>query len=158
MFRKSLVLLPAVLLVAISGFACGDDDDGGGGATTSAAGGGTAVSVELNEFTVTIDPDSVPAGEIEFSVENIGGETHEFVVVKTDLAEDALPTAPDGSFDEEGEGVEVVDEIEDIASKTTQTLTVDLEAGAYVLVCNIVDETEGESHYAEGMHTSLTVE
>jgi hypothetical protein len=48
-------------------------------------------------------------------------DTHEFVVFKTDLAADALPTASDGSVDEEGEGVELVDEIEDIAVGDTPT-------------------------------------
>jgi len=149
MFRRSLLLIPAVLLVAGLAFTACDDDDDGGGATT--------VNVELNEFTVSADPDSVDAGEVKFTVENIGEETHEFVIVQTDLEADALPTGDDGSVDEEGEGVEVIDEIEDIASGSTQELTVDMEAGSYVLFCNVVDE-EGDVHYAEGMHTSFTVE
>ena len=47
-----------------------------------------------------------------------------------------------------------------IASETTEELTANLEAGSYVLLCNIVEEEDGEteSHYAEGMHTSFTVE
>ena len=154
MLRRSLLLIPAVLLVAgVTFTACDDDDDGDGG-------GATTVNVELNEFTVTADPDSAEAGEVEFVVENIGAETHEFVIVQTDLEPDALPTAEDGSVDEEGEGVTVIDEIEDIASETTQNLSVDLEAGSYVLFCNVVDESDDppESHYAEGMHTGFTVE
>ena len=41
------------------------------------------------------------------------------------------------------------------------TTTLDLEAGDYVLLCNIVEEEEDgevESHFAEGMHTTFTVE
>jgi uncharacterized cupredoxin-like copper-binding protein len=152
MFRRFLLLIPALLLVAGLAFtACDDDDeeDDGGGAAT--------VDVELNEFTVSAAPDSVDAGEVEFVVENIGDETHEFVIAQTDLDADALPTGDDGSVDEEGGGVEVVDEIEDIASGSTQNLTADLEAGSYVLFCNIVDD-EGDVHYAEGMYTGFTVE
>jgi uncharacterized cupredoxin-like copper-binding protein len=149
MFRRSLLLIPAVLLVAGLAFTACDDDDDGGGATT--------VNVELNEFTVSADPDSVDAGEVKFTVENIGEETHEFVIVQTDLEADALPTGDDGSVDEEGEGVEVIDEIEDIASGSTQELTVDMEAGSYVLFCNVVDD-EGDVHYGEGMHTSFKVQ
>jgi len=155
MFHKSMLLVPALLMVAGLAFtACDDDDDDG-----SDSGDGT-VNVELNEFVVSADPDSVGAGEVKFVVENIGEETHEFVVVKTDLDAESLPTGEDGAFDEEGDGVTVVDEIEDIASGTTQDLTVDLEAGSYVLVCNIVDDADDppESHYAEGMHTGFTVE
>jgi hypothetical protein len=164
MSRSLLLLVPAVLVLAVAGsVACGDDDDDsgdGGGATTSAANGATGVTVELNEFAVTVDPDSVAAGERAFSVENIGAEVHEFVVVKTNLPEEGLPTLDDGSFDEEGAGVEVVDEIEDIASGDTQELTVAMEAGEYVLLCNLVEEEggEAESHFAEGMHTGFTVE
>ena len=45
-----------------------------------------------------------------------------------------------------------VDEIEDIAVGATPTLTVDLAAGHYVLLCNI------ETHYAQGMHADLDVQ
>jgi hypothetical protein len=57
--------------------------------------------------------------------------------------------------------MEVVDEIEDIPVGETPTLTVDLEPGAYALICNIVqEEPDGtlEAHYAEGMRTGFTVE
>jgi hypothetical protein len=159
-----LFFFPAVLtLLALSLVACGDDDDNGGdggnGATTNAAEGG-AIDVQLTEFDVTADPASASAGDLEFAVENVGAETHEFVIVKTDLAAAELPVLEDGSFDEEGEGVEVVDEIEDIASAATANLTVSMEAGSYVLLCNLVEEEDGEaeSHYAEGMHTGFSVE
>ncbi len=150
--RTHLLFTPAVLLVAASGFvACGDDDDDGGA---------TTVDVKLNEFVITADPDSAPAGDVDFSVENIGEETHEFVIVETGLAPDALPTAEDGSVDEEGEGITEVDEIEDIESGATAELSTSLEAGSYVLFCNIVEDVDGEieSHYQEGMHTGFTVD
>jgi hypothetical protein len=35
---------------------------------------------------------------------------------------------------------------------------VDLDAGNYVLICNIWDEDEQESHYQEGMRAAFTVE
>jgi uncharacterized cupredoxin-like copper-binding protein len=79
-------------------------------------------------------------------------------VIKTDLAPDALPTDENGAVEEEGEGMEVIDEIEDIPVGETQTLTVDLDAGNYVLICNIFDEEEQEAHYSMGMRTAFTVE
>jgi len=79
-------------------------------------------------------------------------------VFATDLAPDALPTAPDGSVDETGEGVELIDEIEDIPVGETQSVTVELESGNYVLICNIWDEDEQEAHYQEGMRVAFTVE
>jgi hypothetical protein len=33
----------------------------------------------------------------------------------------------------------------------------DLEAGNYVLICNIWDEGEQEAHYQEGMRTTFEV-
>jgi uncharacterized cupredoxin-like copper-binding protein len=128
-----------------------------------ACGGGeeTTVAVTLQEFSVLPAQDSAPAGSITFDVENTGPEDiHEFVVIKTDLAPDALPTAEDGSVDETGEGIEVIGEIEDLATGSTETLNVDLDAGSYVLICNIVEEEGGDTlvHYALGMRTGFTVE
>lgn len=152
--RYYLLIGAAVVLLALLAVACGDDDDDDGGDD----GGGATVNVLLSEFVVEADPGSASAGDVTFAVTNEGEETHEFVIVKTDLAEDALPTADDGSVDEEGAGVEVIDEIEDIGAGADGEVTANLEAGAYVLLCNIVEEDDDESHYAEGMHTAFTVE
>jgi uncharacterized cupredoxin-like copper-binding protein len=145
------VVVGAVWLFAA---ACGDDDDGGGAAE------GGEVNVVLSEFIVEPDPDSADAGEITFVVDNQGGETHEFVVVEAASA-DELPVDDDGAFDEAAFGEDnVLGEIEDVNSGDTQELTLDLEPGDYVLLCNVVEEedTEVESHFAEGMHASFTVE
>jgi hypothetical protein len=127
----------------------------------ASCGGGeeTTVDVTLQEFAVLPAQDSAPAGTITFQVENTGpDDIHEFVVLKTDLAPDALPTDENGAVTEEGEGIEVIDEIEDIPVGETPSLTVDLDAGNYVLICNIWDEEEQEAHYAQGMRTAFTVE
>src|SRR5919108_6690512 len=132
------------------------------GMTACVGGEETTVAVTVQEFSVLPAQDSAPAGSITFEVENTGPEdTHEFVVIKPDLAPDALPTAEDGSVDETGEGIdEVIGEIEDIAVGSTDTLSTDLDAGSYVLVCNIVEEEGGDTlvHYALGMRTGFTVE
>lgn len=130
-------------------------------AFAACGGGGATVGVTLQEFSVITDESSASAGEVTFEVENTGpDDVHEFVVIKTDLAPDALPTGEDGSVDEAGEGIEVIDEIEDIPVGDTPSLTVDLDAGNYVLICNIVEEHEGEieAHYTLGMRTAFTVE
>ncbi len=57
----------------------------------------------------------------------------------------------DGDVDEEGEGVTHIDEVEDIAGGSSESLTVKLDAGKYVLICNL------PSHYEQGMHTGFTV-
>lgn len=124
----------------------------------ASCGGGEAVEVTLQEFSIGTEPTSAGAGEVTFDVSNDGpDDVHEFVLFKTDLGITELPTDENGAVVESGEGLELVDEIEDIAVGDSQSLTVDLDAGSYVIVCNIWDEDEQEAHYAEGMRTSFTV-
>jgi len=122
-----------------------------------AAGGGT-VKVTLSEWSVQRDKAELPAGSITFEVTNTGpDDIHEFVVIRTDLAPGSLPTDSTGKVDEEGGGMVVEGEIEDIAVGASDTLTLDLAAGKYVLICNIYTEEENEAHYHEGMRTDFTV-
>jgi len=113
--------------------------------------GGGGVGVTLADYSVTPDESSAPAGEVTFDVSNDAEQTHEFVVFKTDLAEGDLPTNEDGDVDESGEGVQLIDEIEDIEGGSSESLTVSLDAGSYVLICNL------PGHYRQGMHASFTV-
>ena len=120
-------------------------------ALLSACGGDSGgVGVTLADFSVTPDENSASAGDVTFDVTNDAEQTHEFVVIKTDLAEDQLPLDDEG-VDESADGVEVVDEIEDVGGGSEQSLTVNLDAGSYVLICNL------PGHYAQGMHAAFTV-
>ena len=159
--RRAAISVAAAAVLCLVAAACGDDDGGTTAATGAATGGATTVEVTVQEFAVIPAASSAPAGDVTFNVTNEGpDDTHEFVVFKTDLAIDALPTAEDGSVDETGEGVELIDEIEDIAVGDTPTLTVSLDAGNYVFICNIVEEEGGETiaHYQQGMRVSFTAE
>ena len=51
---------------------------------------GATVNVELGEWFVIADSASVTAGLITFDVSNSGGKTHEFIIIQTELAPDAL--------------------------------------------------------------------
>ena len=153
-------LMVVVCLVAAAGLvlaACGDDEgDGADGGTTGV--GGSTVDITLQEFAVTPGATSAPAGSITFEATNNGpDDVHELVVIRTDLSPEALPTNDDGSANEEGEGVEAIDEIPEFAPGETQSLTLDLAAGAYVLICNVYDPDEDEAHYQEGMRVAFTV-
>lgn len=124
----------------------------------------STVDISLSEWAVGAIPASVPAGNVTFQVSNEGTEIHEFVIIKTDLGLIDLPVGEDGAVTEEGEGIEVIDEIEDIAAGQSQTLQVELAAGNYVLICNIVEEermAEGGmqhgAHYQMGMRTTFKV-
>ena len=138
------IAVPAGLVLAFAAASCG--------------GGGGTVDVTLQEFSVATDPTSAEAGEMTFEATNDGpDDTHEFVVFQTDLSLTDLPTDENGAVDEAGEGLELIGEIEDIEVGETDSVTLNLDAGNYVLVCNIWDEEEQEAHYQEGMRTGFTV-
>lgn len=181
------IVLGATIIAGLT-VACGDDDDdepdtetttlppigspagtapadgtpAGTAEATLGAGGGdgaTTIDVELREYSVIPAQSSAPAGSITFNVSNIGpNDPHELVIVRTDLAPDALPTDADGAVPEDE--VDLVDEVEELAVGDSEQLTTDLEPGSYVLICNIVEEEDGEieAHYALGMRTGFTVE
>jgi uncharacterized cupredoxin-like copper-binding protein len=149
----SLRVLAGLSIVALAA-ACGPGQPTA--APTAAA--PTAVTVTLQEWAVVPVPASVAAGAVTFAVTNSGPEDiHEFVVLKTDLDPGALPVDSTGTVTEEGAGITVVDEIEDIPVGETQELTVTLAAGKYVLLCNIYSADEQEAHYAMGMRIAFDV-
>ncbi len=125
----------------------------------SGSGGGT-VAVTLQEWAVVPGQASVPAGKVTFDVKNSGpNDPHELVILKTDLAAEALPTNADGKVEEEASGIEMIGEIEEIDPGASASGTFDLKPGKYVLICNIVEEegAEKEAHYHLGMRVPFTV-
>jgi uncharacterized cupredoxin-like copper-binding protein len=150
---KAIFVLTLAVLAGLA-VACGDDDDDGNG-----GGGGGSVDVALAEWSVTPSQATAPAGDVTFTVTNDGTEPHEFLVIRSDLAPDALPVDDEGRVPEDE--VDIIDEIEPFAADSTEEITLDLEAGSYVLICNIVELPPGEepeSHYENGMFTAFTVE
>jgi uncharacterized cupredoxin-like copper-binding protein len=141
---RSLFVVPIAASMLLVGSACSSDDDEG------SSGGGSITATE-KDFEIALDATTVDAGSVKFTIHNDGPSTHEFVVFKSELAPDQLPTASNGTVDEEGEGVESVDEVEDLESGSDATLTVDLDPGSYVVICNL------PGHYGQGMRTALTV-
>lgn len=118
----------------------------------------TQVDVTLREWAIETSVESVDAGEIYFLVENAGpDDPHEFVVIRTDLEPEALPVV-EGSVPEDD--VDLLDEIEPFAPASSASITLELEAGSYVFICNIAEVENGEleSHYEEGMRVAFTVE
>lgn len=151
------VLLIATLLFAACGGDDDDDDDGGSTPTptataTSAGGGSERVAVTLSEFEIESAAADVSAGEITFTVDNAGSLEHEVVVVRTDLAfdgqpvESALVPLDDAGFDGVVEG-----DTDPFSPGDERELTVTLEAGRYVLLCNVA------GHYELGMRIAFTV-
>jgi uncharacterized cupredoxin-like copper-binding protein len=113
---------------------------------------GTVVQVLLDDFQVHRTTAAAPAGMVRFQLVNNGPSTHELIVVRTDRASAKLPLQRDGlTVDEEGPGVDHVDEAEGLDLADRRTLTLDLAPGHYVLFCNM------EGHYLGGMHAAFTV-
>ena len=151
------LLLIATLLFAACGGDDDDDDDGGSTPTptataTSAGGGSERVAVTLSEFEIESAAADVSAGEITFTVDNAGSLEHEVVVVRTDLAFDGLPVESalvpldDAGFDGVVEG-----DTDPFSPGDEREHTVTLEAGRYVLLCNVA------GHYELGMRIAFTV-
>lgn len=146
MFKKVLVI-PFVLLLAVGLAACGGGDDGDGGSA-----GIPEVDVILAEWGVSADPLTVEAGDVKFNAENQGGLPHELVVLKTTLGASRLPVES-AKVDEAAAGL-VIGEIEpaDLPAGASASATFNLEAGTYVLLCNI------PAHYEQGMRVSFVVQ
>lgn len=153
-----MVAVGSALAMMLTLAACGDDDDDASG--NGDGGGGASVSVVLSEWIVEPDPTTAAAGSVEFVAKNEGGEVHELVVVKGDDP-DALPVDEDGKVIEDDlpEG-DFIGEIAEFDAGTEETASFDLEAGSYILFCNITEEEDDgtvESHFQEGMVNTITV-
>lgn len=176
--RNVVVAILSFALMAFALSACGDDNAEDTSATdatgaTAAVEKGEIIDVELGEdgadYFVKADPTSVDAGKVTFAVTNNGKLYHEFIVYSnkdgvgaTDLPiedgiaalveediigeasyatppivpEDKKPGDADHRIRSEGWGAE---------------LTVDLEPGKYILLCNLA------GHYQTGQATDFEV-
>lgn len=83
-------------------------------------------------------------GDGTFDITNDGPSTHEFVVVQTDLAPDALPVE-DGEAQEDS--LDAIGDQEDIAAGTSTDLSLTLDPGRYVVFCNVT------GHYEQGTYS-----
>ena len=116
----------------------------------AACGPGNAVGVQYHGYTIALSRPSMKAGTIIFNMNNQDGQVlHEFVVVQTELAADKLPMGSNSKVDETG--LTIVGRVDKVDVGQSGTLTANLAAGHYVLMCNIV------GHYQLGMHTDFTV-
>jgi uncharacterized cupredoxin-like copper-binding protein len=156
MTRAAARTLGSIVLVVALAACSGTGSNSATSTATSVASGaggggdGTTVNVTETEFKIEADATSAPAGQVTFNIKNDGTIAHEFVVIKTDDAASALPVAS-GESEVDEDQLTGIDEKEDIAPGTSVTLTVNLEAGHYALICNV------EGHYTSGMRLDFTV-
>ena len=106
---------------------------------------GHSSTATLKEYSIAPQPSEVAAGGVAFKVRNAGSIKHEFVVLRTDKkASDLLKG---NEADEAGN----VGEIGNIPPGQTKTLSLNLKAGHYALICNL------PGHYKLGQHADLKV-
>ncbi|MDP9119668.1 MAG: plastocyanin/azurin family copper-binding protein [Actinomycetota bacterium] len=111
---------------------------------------GPVLDVKVKDFKIEPSLSEVENGLVTLRVWNEGPTTHEFVVIRSDLAADELPIGADGlSVDEDR--VVPLDELSEVGAGASSELTLALSAGQYVLFCNF------EGHYLAGMNASVEV-
>lgn len=110
----------------------------------------TGDTIVLSEWKVDT-ASTIKAGKSTFSISNGGATAHELLIFKSDLAPAAYPTDAAGDIVEEGAGVALVSDGDNIDPAGKQTRSVDLAAGTYLFVCNI------PGHFKSGMFTVVTV-
>ena len=150
---RAALILPVVLAVGACSTAGSSAGASAPGEPSTASGSSGAVSATETEFKIDLGASTAAAGPVTFEIQNAGTVVHEFVVMKTDLAADKLPLDTSaGVVSEDTDGLTVVDEVEDIQVGSSASLTVDLPAGHYVLICNV------PAHYAAGMRADFTTD
>jgi uncharacterized cupredoxin-like copper-binding protein len=131
----------AALVSALSGCASA------GGADAAAA--NNTLRVTERDFKISA-PDELRAGRVTFTVHNRGPDTHELLVVRQRGEE--LPLRTDGlTIDEDVVQRDTVGKLEPGKPGAVRTLSVRLEPGRYVLLCNM------SGHYLGGMDHDLVV-
>src|SRR4051812_26363117 len=120
LFKRLTIVTAAVALLGAVACSSSSSSSSAGGSDTG------GVSATEADFSINLATSSAPAGSVTFNITNNGPSAHEFVILKTDDAPDALPVK--NNIVEEDK-VDLIDEAEDIAPSTTATLTTDLEAG-----------------------------
>ena len=158
MQQWQVVMIGSIAVAALTGGAiwAAVQSDGeaealvGGGAETPVAAGAVAVSLIDPDFAVEVTPASA-AGPTTFAISNDGALIHNLRVIRTDLDADSLPLDSSGFLVDEDQ-VNVVASVAELTGGESAELAVDLEAGSYVLICNIV------GHYDLGMYASFTAE
>lgn len=104
--------------------------------------------VEMRDYSIAPNVTTVKAGTVKIGVRNLAAMLHNLAVIKTDLAPDMLPYDTGAAKAVETGLVGKVD----INPQRSASLTVTLEPGKYVLICNVA------GHYQLGMRAALTVE
>ncbi|VWD34182.1 hypothetical protein BLA50215_04892 [Burkholderia lata] len=120
------------------------------GMTSPASRAEQTVNATLLSNSIQLEPHNVKAGRVTLDVKNAASNNmeHELVLLRTDLADDALPVHKGQVLEH---NLKKIGEVEDIAPGKSKRASFKLTPGRYALICN------KPGHYAAGMHTVLVV-
>lgn len=128
-----------------------------GHATPAAGPLSATVDVTLREWSIAPSATSAKAGVITFNVKNEGpANNHEFIILKTDTAPEALPTLSDHSLNESARGITSPGESSELGVGKAQVVRVNMTPGKYVFVDNIVER--GLVHWEKNAYATFTVQ
>ncbi len=148
---SSKAVVAAIAALAMLAFAaCGSEGSSNGSDGSTKGDGGTQVAVTLDDYSIEPSATAVPAGDITFSVDNVGATEHEMVVIRTDLDPADIPVE-NHEANEEAPGMTPMGEVEDVQPGASTELKLTLEPGSYMLLCNIA------KHFERGMVTEFQV-
>ena len=125
--RRSIFLLPVLVVLAAAG--CGSSDTSTTGGPAAGTGGGQRIEVSATDFHFDPPDITAEAGEVTFVLKNDGQTGHALEI--------------------EGPGVE--DETDTIEPGQTAEVTVDLKDGTYEFYCPV------DGHRQQGMEGTVTV-
>jgi uncharacterized cupredoxin-like copper-binding protein len=109
------------------------------------------IPAALSEWHIAA-PTTIKAGSVILQAANFGTIQHELLVFQSDLAPSAYPLDKDGNIIEDGPGINLVSDGDNLDPGTTQTRTADLtQPGSYLFVCNI------PGHFKAGMYSPIAV-
>jgi uncharacterized cupredoxin-like copper-binding protein len=109
------------------------------------------IPAALSEWHVAV-PTTIKAGTVNLEAANFGTIQHELLVFKSDLPPSGFPVDKNGNIIEDGPGITLVSDGDNIDPGKTQARTVDLtQPGTYLFVCNI------PGHFKAGMFSVVTV-
>lgn len=151
--------------MAVTFTACTSSSPSGSGSVITPAESGTAAETAAPSIVVSASPTEAPGhiavivtdmamrlssssaagGTVTFDVKNVPSEppygtVHELVVIRTDLDAAALPTTKDDRGLVTGvieDGLDIVGRTAHLAVGGSESLALNLEAGHYVLICNL---------------------
>ena len=173
--RTPKILLAALVVIVVSlVLACGGDDDEASPTpevtgtpeatatplpddatpTPTHPPATTEAGMELVEFTIKPSVTRARPGTVIFKVQNGGETAHQFLVVRSDLPTAELPRKPSDAGVDESK-IDIVGRIDSIDPGSEAEVSVPVDTGKYVLICNLF--SAGESHYLKGMYTAFEV-